>query len=154
RQLLARGIHVACIGNDELADRQVAGTGHLEFHNLVGSQDPHSLVGKVWRVLRYYGRLVIFAARTDAELFHILWFRKFPWVERTLLNIYFKLLGKKLVFTAHNVDDQARDGRKPRLIHRLSLRFLYRIVDHVFVHTPKMKSELLDKFKIAEDKVT
>ena len=31
RQLLVRGIHVACIGNDELADRQVAGTGRLEW---------------------------------------------------------------------------------------------------------------------------
>lgn len=154
RALLARGIHVACIGGDELADCQGAGGGRLEFHNLIGRQDSPRLLAKVWRVLSYYGRLVTFAARTDARLFHILWFRKFPYVERTLLNIYFKLLRKRLVFTAHNIDDQARDGKRATLAGRLSLRCLYRIVDHVFVHTDEMKRELVEQFNTAERKVT
>jgi glycosyltransferase involved in cell wall biosynthesis len=75
-------------------------------------------------------------------------------MERTLLNTYFKILGKKLLFTAHNVDDRARDGRRTRPVDRLSLRYLYRVVDHVLVHTPKMKRELIDDFKVAEQKVT
>src|SRR5439155_25273577 len=130
RQLLAKGVHVAFIGGDELADCQNAGTDRLEFHNLIGSQDPNdSLMAKAWRVLAYYGRLLAFAARTDARLFHILWFRKFPFLERTLLNAYFKLLGKKVLFTAHNVDDAARDGREASVAGRRSLTFLYRIVD-------------------------
>lgn len=154
RQLLARGVDVVCIGNDELANCEVGGPGLLEFHNLVGSQEPAGLPTKIWRVLRYYGRLVVFAARTDAKVFHILWFRKFPWVERTLLNAYFKLLGKKVLFTAHNIDDRARDGRKGRLVDRLSLAFLYRIVDHVFVHTRKMKRELVETFHVGAHRVT
>src|SRR5205814_1900817 len=88
RELLARGIDVACVGSDELAHYRGAGPGRLEFHNLVGSQGPDRLIAKAWRVLSYYGRLMTFAARTDARLFHILWFRKFPWIERTLLNSY------------------------------------------------------------------
>jgi glycosyltransferase involved in cell wall biosynthesis len=154
RALLARGIHVACIGSDTLAECQTGDIARLEFHNLVGSQEPNHLMPKVWRVLRYYGRLVVFAARTDARIFHILWFRKFPWFERTLLNAYFKILGKKLLFTAHNVDGQARDGRRRSVIERLSLRFLYRFVDHVLVHTPKMKRELVEEFRVAGNKVT
>lgn len=154
RELLARGIHVACVGSDELADCQAAGTGRLEFHNLVGRQGPTNLMAKAWRVLAYYGRLVVFAAGTDARLFHILWFRKFPWLERILFNAYFKLLGKKLVFTAHNVDDQARDGQEGGFVDRLSLTFLYRTVDHVFVHTERMKHELVAEFTVAKDKVT
>jgi D-inositol-3-phosphate glycosyltransferase len=155
RELLARGISVACVGSDELTDYHPAGSERLEFHNFVGDQGPARVMTKAWRVLRYYGRVLRFAARTDARLFHILWFRKFPWLERTLLNACFKLLGKKLVFTAHNVDDQARDGRRgPRLVDRLSLTFLYRSVDHVFVHTPRMKRELVERFGIAEKKVT
>src|SRR5262249_46138440 len=120
RQLLARRVDVVCVGSDELADSRFDGTGRLEFHNLIGSQESTDLIGKTWRVLWYYVRLLVFAARTDARLFHILWFRKFPWLERTLLNVYFKLLGKKLIFTAHNVDDHARDGRKGSLVNRLS----------------------------------
>jgi D-inositol-3-phosphate glycosyltransferase len=96
----------------------------------------------------------VFAARTDARLFHVLWFRKFPLVERTLLNGYLRLLRKRLVFTAHNVDDQARDGRRGGLADRLSLRFHYGIVDHVFVHTLSMKRELVEAFDVAEHKVT
>jgi glycosyltransferase involved in cell wall biosynthesis len=155
RELLARKVHVALIGSDELMDCRDDDTGLLEFHNLIGPRAPDDgLLAKVWRVLRYYGRLVAFAARTDVKLFHILWFRKFPYVERTLLNAYFKLLGKKMVFTAHNVDDQARDGKKRTLGGRLSLTFLYRTVDHVFVHTQAMKCELVDQFEVPRDKVT
>ena len=155
RELLGRGVHVAFIGSDELADCQHHGTNRLEFHNLIGSQDPgDSLIAKVCRVLTYYGRLLVFAARTDVRLFHILWFRKFPYIERTLLNAYFKLLGKKLVFTAHNVDDQSRDGKTASVVNRLSLTFLYHIVDHIFVHTHAMKNRLVEEFKVAANKVT
>jgi D-inositol-3-phosphate glycosyltransferase len=154
RQLLGRGVHVVCVGNDELAHVQASGAGSLEFHNLVGSQGPDHLIAQVWRVLRYYARLAVFAARTDARVFHILWFRKFPWLERTIFNLYFKLLGKRLVFTAHNVDDQARDGRGPGLVNHLSLSVLYRIVDHVLVHTPRMKRELVERFHLPDGKIT
>jgi D-inositol-3-phosphate glycosyltransferase len=154
RELLARGIHVACIGSDELVNCQIGDTAHLEFHNLVGSQQPDHLLPKIWRVLRYYGRLMAFAACTDARIFHILWFRKFPWAERTLLNAYFKILGKKLLFTAHNIDGRARDGRRRSLIDQLSLRFLYRTVDHILVHTAQMKNELVENFNVVEDRVT
>jgi glycosyltransferase involved in cell wall biosynthesis len=154
RQLLMRGVDVACVGSDELAGSRSPGPGSLEFHNLVGSQEPASAVRKVWRVLRYYGRLVVFAARSDAVVFHILWFRKFPRCEGTLLNVYFKLLGKKLVYTAHNVDGHARDGKPGSVLDTLALRFLYRSVDHILVHTPAMKRELVERFGVANDKVT
>ena len=147
-------VHVEFIGNDVMATSEVARTGHLDFYNLVGNQDAEtSITQKVLRVLQYYARLIMYAARTDVKLFHILWFRKFPYVERTLLNIYFKILGKKLVFTAHNVDDQARNGESG-LLNKLSLRFLYNIVDHILVHTPKMKLQLVKEFGIVEEKVT
>jgi D-inositol-3-phosphate glycosyltransferase len=154
RELVARGVDVVCVGNDELADCRFVGSGHLEFHNLVGGQEPTNMIGKIWRVLSYYGRMIVFAAQTDAKLFHILWFRKFPVFERTLLNAYFKLLGKKLIFTAHNVNDHARDGRRESIVNWVSLKFLYGIVDHVFVHTARMQRELVESFTVSKDKVT
>ncbi len=155
RRLAERGVRVALVGNDELAGDASVGNGLVDFHNLVGSLDPSDgRLAKVWRVVSYYARLVVFAARTDGRLFHILWFRKFPLWERMLLTAYFKLLGKKLAFTAHNVDDQARDGRRGTFPNRLSLTFLYRTVDHIFVHTRQMKLELVEEFGISAHKVT
>jgi D-inositol-3-phosphate glycosyltransferase len=40
------------------------------------------------------------------------------------------------------------------LPHKISLRFFYKIVDQIFVHTPQMKRELVEQFDIAESKVT
>ena len=155
RQLAARSVRIALIGGDESAETEAVRNGQVEFHNLVGRPDPDDgLVAKARRVLSYYGRLLVFAARTDGRVFHILWFRKFPLGERILLIAYFKLLGKKLAFTAHNVDDQARDGRRGSFPNRLSLTFLYRTVDHIFVHTRQMKLELVAEFGVSEHKVT
>jgi glycosyltransferase involved in cell wall biosynthesis len=132
-----------------------AGPGRVELHDLVGNQAPDAgLPAKVGRVASYYPRLLAFAARTDARIFHILWFRRLPVVERTLLLAYLRRLGKKLVFTAHNVDDRARDGRMGGFAGRVSLRFLYRTVDHVFVHTSRMKRELVHVFGVPEQRVT
>jgi D-inositol-3-phosphate glycosyltransferase len=152
--LQRKPVHIECIGNDLMTTSEVVRTGYVDYYNLVGNQDSDTSISqKVLRVLQYYPRLIIYAARSEAKLFHILWFRKFPYVERTLLNVYFKTLGKKLIFTAHNVDDQARNGQSS-LANKLSLRFLYNIVDHILVHTPKMKLELIKEFGIAEEKIT
>jgi D-inositol-3-phosphate glycosyltransferase len=154
RAFQKKPMHVEFIGSDVMAESKVVKADYIDFYNLSGNHDTDaSLRQKVIRVLVYYARLVIYAAHTDAKVFHILWFRKFPYLERTLLNTYFKILGKKLVFTAHNIDDQARDG-KSTLANKLSLRFLYYIADHVLVHTTKMKRELIEEFGAAEEKVT
>jgi len=74
-------------------------------------------------------------------------------LDRTVLNVYYKALGKKIVFTAHNVDQGARDGAH-LWRNRSSLLFLYKIVDHVIVHTNKMKRDLANGFGISESKVS
>ena len=152
--LRSKPIQVDIIGSDGMADCNVVKTGNFDFYNFVGNESRvASLREKVLRILRYYTQLTLYVAHTKAKLFHILWFRKFPKLEGTLLNMYFKLLGKKIVFTAHNVDGRARDG-KTTFVNRLSLRLLYHIVDHILVHTSKMKFELIEDFGIAEAKVT
>ena len=68
------------------------------------------------------------------KIFHILWNNKFEFFDRTLLMLYYKLLGKKIVFTAHNVNIRKRDGNDSWL-NRFSLKIQYQLVDHIFVHT-------------------
>ena len=108
---------------------------------------------KVLRVSRVYSRLAAYAARTDSRLFHLQWPYKFVFLDRTVMNLYYKALGKRLVFTAHNIDVDARDGTST-WSRRFSLRFLYRIVDHIIVHTDKMKSELIEHFGMPAEKVS
>jgi glycosyltransferase involved in cell wall biosynthesis len=67
--------------------------------------------------------------------------------------MFYKALGKKIVFTAHNINERERDGGR-NLLHTYSLRLLYALVDHIFVHTAKMKTQLVQEFGVAETKVT
>jgi glycosyltransferase involved in cell wall biosynthesis len=67
--------------------------------------------------------------------------------------LYYKLLGKWIVLTAHNVNTRKRDGTDSWL-NRWSLRIQYQLSDHIFVHTDKMKAELLSDFGVGEHKVS
>jgi glycosyltransferase involved in cell wall biosynthesis len=65
----------------------------------------------------------------------------------------YRLLGKRIVFTAHNVNAGKRDANDS-LANRLSLRVQYRLADHIFVHTEKMKREMSADFGVPESKIT
>lgn len=152
--LISKGITVDFIGNDDMGNAEIVAQKNVIFFNLRGDQNPTApIIEKIGRVLSYYWRLLKYATTTDSTLFHILWFNKFLLLDRTFLNVYYKLLGKKLVFTAHNIDEKERDGGN-HILNRLSLKILYTLMDHIFVHTTKMKSQLIREFKIREDKVT
>src|SRR5207245_9921823 len=73
---------------------------------------------------------------------------------RTSLKLYYKILGKKIALTAYNVNEGSRNSTYDTLVNRLSLRVQYRLADHIFVHTEKMKSELCAEFGVREPAVT
>ena len=96
----------------------------------------------------YYAKLIRYAATAKPRIFHILWNNKFEFFDRTLLMLYYRLLGKRIVLTLHNVNAGRRDSKDTRL-NRLTLRIQYRLADHIFVHTEKMKLELIEEFGVA-----
>jgi glycosyltransferase involved in cell wall biosynthesis len=152
--LLSNGLQVDYLAGDPVKDAPVLRHDHVSFYNLRGSANPDSpMAEKIVRVLKYYVRLLHYAARTDAKIFHILWLNRFVYLDRTLLTMYYKALGKRLVFTAHNVNAGSRDGTDS-LLNRLTLRFMYRRLDHIIVHTEKMKQQLLEEFGVQEGNVT
>ena len=102
---------------------------------------------KLFRVILYYVRLLRYAATAEPRIFHILWNNKFQLFDRTLLMLYYKGLGKKTVLTVHNVNAGQRDANDSWL-NRFSLKAQYHLVDHLFVHTDKMKRELVSAFSI------
>ncbi len=142
------------IGSDDLDDPSLHGCRFIRFLNLRGKQSGKAnTIQKFLRVLAYYWRLLCYAFVARPKIFHILWHNKFEFFDRTVLMGFYKLLGKRLVFTAHNVNAGKRDGNDS-VWNQISLRSQYRLSDHIFVHTELMKLELEKEFKVDGEKVT
>lgn len=151
--LSSREVWLDVIGSDDIDSPEMHATPRLTFFNLRGNKGDVSLARKILRVLIYYGRLIRYAAVAQPKIFHILWNNKFEFFDRTLLMLYYRLLGKNIVFTAHNVNAGRRDSGNSTL-NRVTLKVQYSLADHIFVHTEKMRSELLQDFGVPERAVS
>jgi glycosyltransferase involved in cell wall biosynthesis len=152
--LISRGAAVDLLGSDELDLPEFQNKPGINFLNLRGDQRTEaSFLSKVFRVSTYYSKLIRYAAIAKPKIFHILWNNKFETLDRTLLMLYYRLLGKRIVLTAHNVNAARRDSNDS-FLNRLTLRIQYRLTDHIFVHTEGMKHELIKDFGVPEPRVT
>jgi D-inositol-3-phosphate glycosyltransferase len=152
--LSAKGVRIDIVGNDRVDSPEFHTTPGLTFINLGGIQDPEARFSKkLFQVLWYYAKLIRYVTTAKPKLFHILWNSKFEYFDRTLLMAYFKIRGKKIALTAHNVNRGKRDSTDS-LLNRLTLRIQYQMADHIFVHTDKMRSELFEDFGVREEAVT
>jgi glycosyltransferase involved in cell wall biosynthesis len=152
--LNGEGVRVDVIGSNEVDLPEFHDSPLVNFLNLRGDQGSSaSFSEKALRVAKYYGRLTHYAAVAKPKVFHILWNNKFELIDRTALLLHYKLMGKKVAFTAHNVNTAARDNHDSAF-NRSTLRAQYHLVDHIFVHTQKMKRELIDSFNVNEANVT
>lgn len=154
KELISKGVTLDFIGSDELDFPEFRGDARIHFFNLRGDQSPNvGVAKKIARICGYYVKLLSYAATAKPKLFHILWNNKFEYFDRSLLMLYYKLLGKKTVLTLHNVNTRKRDN-DDSFLNRLTLKIQYRLADHIFVHTEKMKSEATQGFGIASGKIT
>jgi D-inositol-3-phosphate glycosyltransferase len=151
--LASQGVSLDIIGSDEIDSPELHTTSNLQFLNFRGSQKNANFAEKLWKLLVYYASLLRYAARSKPKVLHILWNGKFEYFDRTILMLYYKAMGKKMALTAHNVN-QARRDAKDSWLNRITLRIQYRLCDHIFVHTNKMKDELCQDFGVAEKAVT
>lgn len=152
--LMSQGVAFDFIGSNEVDGPDLHESPLVRFLNLRGDVRPDvRTLSKVLRVLNYYRRLLWYAATAKPKLFHILWNNKIELIDRTLILLFYRFLGKRIAFTAHNVNAGRRDGNDS-FLNRLTLRIQYRLVDHIFVHTEQMKRELQTDFGIASDKIT
>lgn len=152
--LISKGACLDVIGSEDVDSPEMHSTPRLRFLDLYnGRPKDASFVGKACSVLLYYARLIRYAAIATPRIFHILWNGKFEFFDRTVLMLYYKLLRKKIAFTAHNVNAGTRDSNDS-LLNRLTLKIQYRLADHIFVHTQKMKNELVEAFGVGERAIT
>ena len=152
--LVSNGVNVDVIGSDTVDSRELRAAPGVSFLNLRGNQRRDaSFAAKVLRVLTYYVRLLHYAAIAKPTVFHILWNNKIEIFDRTVLMLYYRLMGRKIAVTAHNVNAGRRDSTDT-MVNRLGLRIQYRLADHIFVHTERMKTELISEFGVREFAVT
>ncbi len=145
--LITQGVFFDFIGSSGVDEPELHGNPQVNYLNLRDQRENVNLLQKMTRVLAYYFRLIRYAATAKPRIFHILWNNKFEFFDRTLLMLYYKALGKKVVLTAHNVNAGQRDANDS-FLNRLSLKIQYRLCDHIFVHTEKMKAELVAQFGV------
>ncbi|MBV9392470.1 MAG: glycosyltransferase family 4 protein [Verrucomicrobia bacterium] len=152
--LVGQSIILDFIGSDAVDGPELHGTPLINFLNLRGDQNTRAqLLEKISRIVIYYARLVHYAATSSAPVLHILWNNKFEIIDRVFLMLFYRLLGKKVVFTAHNVNAAQRDG-KDSLLNRVTLRIQYMLTNHLLVHTKRMKEQLRSEFRVPDRKIT
>jgi len=150
--LVSKGASLDVIGSDDLDCPEFHGS-RVNFLNLRGDQKTEvGFLKKVSRILLYYARLISYVTTAKPRIFHILWNNKFELFDRSLLMLYYKALGRKIVLTAHNVNRSRRDS-KDSLLNRITLRIQYRLADFVFVHTEKMKTDLIREFDVHANRI-
>lgn len=152
--LIRDGINLDIIGSNVLDSPEWHATPGVRFLNHRGSQNVDAgLPAKIAKILISYARLIAYAWNARPKIFHILWNNKFEYFDRTLLMLYYKALGKRVVLTAHNINQGKRDCTDT-VLNRLTLKFQYRLCDHIFVHTEQMKSELVRAFGGSSSAIT
>ena len=152
--LVSEGVSFDFIASDALESQELRSNPRVRVLSLRGDTRPQaSFAEKITRVARYYARLLRYAATAHPRIFHILWNNEVEWFDRTLLMLYYRLCGRRVVLTAHNVNTAARDGKDGPL-NRLTLRIQYALAAHLFVHTEAMRRELEAGFGVPANKVT
>ncbi|PZR80122.1 MAG: hypothetical protein DLM52_00075 [Chthoniobacterales bacterium] len=151
--LVQAGISFDFIGSDLVDGPELHDNPMVRFLKMRDQQADAGLVEKIARIIRYYARLFLYACRAKPRLFHLLWNNKIEWFDRTILMLYYRLLRKKIVLTVHNVNAGRRD-ETDSAFNRMTLRTQYKLTDHLFVHTAKMKDELIRDFAIPDSRVT
>src|SRR5271170_4426166 len=98
--LASKGIRTDVIGNDWVDCPEFHTTPNLKFLNFGGIQRPQAgFLKKLIQILKFYARLLRYVSRAKPKIIHILWNNKFEYFDRTILMLYLKLLGKRVVFT-------------------------------------------------------
>jgi len=150
--LRQRGIRVHVVGNDRVDNIEFHTSDRITFVDRGGMRPNAGFLAKLFQLTVYYVRLIAYVTFKSPKIVHILWNNKAEYFDRTLLTLYFKCLGKKIVLTAHNVNKAKRDSCDS-VLNRLTLGIQYRLTDQIFVHTEKMKSELVQEFGVSPERV-
>lgn len=135
------------IGSSIHADRKLS--SKINFYNFRGRHfDKETIFQKYLRITKYFYKLVRYLNKSEAKIIHFQWIR-FHIIEGIILMIYIKLIGKIVIYTAHDILPRSRDNA----YHRFLFKIIYKYQDTIIVHTSHLKSRLITEFNIHPKKV-
>jgi len=108
---------------------------------------------KAINIIRFYlfqAKHLLFRKR---GITHFQWLDRYYITDRILLPLLSRLRGHKTVLTVHNVNAGKRDNRDS-LYNRLTLSIVYKLCNHLIVHTESSKKELINEFNVNPDKIS
>lgn len=86
---------------------------------------------------------------TEADLLHAQWWSLPLVLVTACLCAVFKLRGKPVVFTVHNVVDHGQSQ-----LFKTASRWLFKLGDHFIVHTREGRRQMQTQYDIAEDRIS
>lgn len=154
KALGASKVAVEVLVNRELEIPELARLETVRFRRMYAdNRRRRGAARKLLAYLAYYREILLYTVFARPRIFHVLWNYKLQLFDQTVLMLWFRLFARKVVLTAHNVNIAARDGGRSRL-REGALRLQYRLSDHIFVHTERMKQQLVSDFGVREQAVT
>lgn len=149
--LRANGLSLVVISCDVTQPRlDAAGIPNL---NLRGSgESQRCAVAKLFNLARYYARLIWFLLTHRGYTVHFIGtFRnELIVMEGIVLNLAFRLLSGRYIYTVHNTLPHSR--RHSRLFRRI-YRWVYKIPHLLLVHTHRGKRQLIEEFGVTESRI-
>lgn len=128
-------------------DRKIRIPTEFSVKRLAPSKDPTiNKIKKITDYFTYLAKLLNFIVKNDANIVHYQFFRRVK-IE-SIFYIFLKLLGLKLVYTAHNV--------LPHEHSKIDYFFnfvIYKTSDVIIVHSNYIKNKLAKMFKVSDKKI-
>lgn len=112
-----------------------------------------SIFKKSLNIARFYFKQIWHLLTSSPGIVHFQWLDRYKLIDRLILPTIARMMGNKVVLTVHNINAGSRDNKDSR-INRFSLKYLYRISNHLIVHTSLSKSELMAEFGPRDSKIS
>jgi glycosyltransferase involved in cell wall biosynthesis len=121
----------------------------IVFYNLRGEHNENvSISAKVIRNIKYYFRLISHLVKSRSSLIHAQYFRQ-KIIEGIGITLFIRLLGKKAVYTAHDVLPHSRDNTYYRFLYHV----IYSLQNLIITHTNYIKNRIINEFNINPEKI-
>src|SRR5690554_5717531 len=100
----------------------------IVFYEFRAHQEEKGALAKTLGTLNYYRKLLTHLFRTQSTIVHIQWLR-FDFIEGVLISWIIQLMGKKTIYTAHNVLPHNKRG----FLVETKFKLLYRVQNEILV---------------------
>jgi D-inositol-3-phosphate glycosyltransferase len=127
---------------------------NVSFQKVFTYQSPKaSFVSKFRNLIKYYYLQIKHIVTKKPRVIHFQWLDRIYFFDRIIIPGIARMFGHTVILTVHNVNAKKRDNNDT-LYNRLTLSILYKLCNHLIVHTPQSKHELETDFKIPDTKIS